>query len=199
MWSSSVSVTVSLSNVLKQGNLEGKLPRELGKGWGLDPHQAPVVMPHSPRHLCWYMASMKPLQAVTYLVSFASLALHESLVRSQRCYQVVPQLFLDFCRKHGVGGTKESTFSSPTTHELPFAPCKCNSAELQPHPSCKQKPSSEAAPGGEFGGVSQPGGAGESQKPHVALDGSYLTAHVVCFPAESVIQHLQALNAERPR
>lgn len=41
MWSSSpVSVTVSLGNVLKQGNLEDKLPRELGKGWDPDPHWA---------------------------------------------------------------------------------------------------------------------------------------------------------------
>lgn len=64
------------------------------------------------------------------------------------------------------------------------------------------RPSSEAALGGEFRGVPQPGEAGESHKPHAALralDGSYLAAHVVCFTAESVIQHLQALNAERSR
>lgn len=82
MWSSSpVSVTVSLSNVLKQGNLEDKLPRELGKCWDPDPHWAEgALASHShtaPGSLCWRVASIKPLQAVTYLVSFVSLGLHE--------------------------------------------------------------------------------------------------------------------------
>lgn len=42
-------------NVLKKGNLEDKLPRELGKGWDPDPHRAEGALAshcHATHSLC---------------------------------------------------------------------------------------------------------------------------------------------------